>query len=141
MTLERKRLEEQVLARRLPANTYVFRDMNTSCPILTIAARTNNKKVYTLNIHLKDFPESIPKVFVSKMLYNHDGRPLDTPNGAMHIWGAENNCTRLCHYGSESWTPMVSLYKVYVKCRLWLEMYERHLETGNNIDYYLNHQK
>ena len=35
---------------------------------------------------------------------------------------------------------MVSIYKIYIKCRLWLEMYEAHLRTGKNIDFFLNHQ-
>ena len=141
MTLERKRLEQQVLSRRLPANTYVFRDLSPWGPVLTIAARTNKKHLYTLNIVLTDFPESVPKVFVNQMLLNKTGGKLDSASASMHTLTSENNWTRLCHYGPNSWTPMVSLYKIYVKCRLWLEMYEQHLVTGKNIDYYLNHQQ
>ena len=43
---------------------------------------------------------------------------------------SEHGWTRICHYGSESWTPGVSLYKIYIKCALWLNIYEVHLKTG-----------
>ena len=74
------------------------------------------------------------------MLKNKMGVDLDSPSASMHTLTSENGWTRICHYGTNSWTPNVSLYKVYVKCRLWLEMYETQLRTGKNIDYYLNHQ-
>ena len=65
---------------------------------------------------------------------------MNSPSASMHTLSSENGWTRICHYGCNSWTPNVSLYKVYIKCRLWLEMYETHLRTGKPIDYYLNHQ-
>ena len=69
-----------------------------------------------------------------------DGEEMRNCSATMHTLQSENGHTRICHYGPSSWTPNVSIYKIYVKCRLWLEMYEAHLRTGNNIDYYLNHQ-
>ena len=105
-----------------------------------MAGRTNSGNIYTLRIELDAFPESVPKVFVTKMLYDKFGLPLDTGNAAMHVLRSENGCTQICHYSSSSWTNRVSLYKVYIKCRLWLEMYEAHLRTGEPIDYYLKHQ-
>lgn len=141
MTLERKKLEEQVLSRRLPANTYVFRDLSPWGSVLTIAALTNQKNLYTLNIVLSDFPEDVPKVFVNQMLLSKTGEKLDKASASMHTLPSEKNMTRICHYGKNSWTPMVSLYKIYVKCCLWLNIYEQHLATGKNMDYYLNHQQ
>lgn len=140
MQADRLAAEKAVLAQKLPSNIYVFREMNTSNAHLLVAARTNQGNIYTLKIMLNDFPNSVPKVFVNKMLCTKDGSPMDGVSACMHTLGSENNCTRICHYGHGSWTPMVSLYKVYVKARLWLEMYELHLKTGNDIDYYLNHQ-
>lgn len=140
MQADRLAAEKAVLAQKLPSNIYMFRDMGTSNAHLLVAARTNRGNIYTLKIMLNGFPNSCPKVFVNKMLYTKSGSPMDNPSPEMHTLTAENNCTKICHYGPSSWTPMVSLYKVYVKARLWLEMYELHLQTGNNIDYYLNHQ-
>lgn len=141
MQADRLAAEKAVLANKLPSNIYVFRDMDSTNAHLLVAARTNRGNIYTVKIMLNEFPNSIPKVFINKMLYKKDGTPMNEVSACMHTWSAENNCTRICHYGSDSWTPMVSLYKVYVKARLWLEMYEQHLKTGEDIDYYLNHQK
>lgn len=140
MTDQRLQMEKQVLSQKLPSNAFRFMDMNTSKPYIIMAAMTNSKNVYTLHINLEDFPNAVPKVFVTKMLYTKDGKRMDGPSGSMHTLSSENGWTRICHYGTGSWTPMVSLYKVYIKCRLWLEIYEQHLRNGKPMDYYLNHQ-
>lgn len=140
MNKSRYKAEQEVLEAKLPSNIYRFMDMNTAKPYLVMAARTNSGNIYTLKIELDEFPENIPKVFVTKMLYDINGFPLDTPDASMHVLLCENGWTRICHYGSLSWTNRVSLYKVYIKCRLWLEIYEAHLRTGKPIDHYLKHQ-
>lgn len=141
MDAQRFAAEKDVLSKKLPSNIFIFREMETNNAHLLVAARTNRGNIYTIKIILDEFPNRIPKVFINKMLYKKDGTPMDSVSACMHTWDAENGCTRICHYGFDSWTPMVSLYKVYVKARLWLEMYEQHLKTGEDIDYYLNHQK
>lgn len=140
MKHSRYNAEQKVLSSKLPSNIYRFMDMDTADPYLVMAARTNRGNVYTLRIELDRFPESVPKVFVNKMLYDCNNDPLDSPSSSMHTLFSENGCTQICHYGGASWTNRVSLYKVYIKCRLWLEMYEAHLNTGEPIDYYLKHQ-
>ena len=140
MERERYQAELMVLSHRLPANAYRFRNIGTCSEDVLMAARTNSGRVYTLRIELANFPVSVPKVFVTKMLKDINGNDLSGISGAMHTLQSENGQTRICHYGSGSWTPNVSIYKVYVKCRLWLEMYEAHLRTGHPIEYYLNHQ-
>ena len=133
--------EESLLARKFPSNVFrFFNKENPETTYLRIGAKTNSGNVYTLHVDLKDFPIEQPKVFVTKMLKSKSGQDLDSPSSAMHTLSSEHGWTRICHYGYNSWTPNVSLYKVYVKCRLWLEMYEAHLRTGHNLDYYLNHQ-
>lgn len=141
MTRSRYEAELQVLNRFLTPNLFKFQEMGTGRAHLVMAARTNRKNVYTLYIPLDGFPETMPKVFVTKMLRSRDGEPLNEPSAAMHTLASENGWTRLCHYAGSSWTEDVSLYKVYIKCRLWLEMYELHLQTGKPIEYYLNHQR
>ena len=140
MTTERLNLEKSVLQRYLPSNTYVFKDISTSSPYVLMAAKTNRGHVYTLRIDLDGFPTSLPHAFVTKMLKTKDGDDMDGASASMHTLPSEHGYTRICHYGNESWGPNVSIYKVYIKCRLWLEMYELHLQTGKPMDYYLNHQ-
>ncbi len=137
---ERLELEKSVLARKLPSNAYRFIDIGKSKPYLVIAAKTNRGNIYTLRIELDEFPNEIPKAFITKMLYTKQGDQMNGCSASMHTLSSEYGYTRICHYGNSSWTPNVALYKVYVKCRLWLEMYELHLDNGKPIDYYLNHQ-
>ncbi len=140
METSRYLAEKAVLSHRLPQNAYCFRNMQTDHPDILMAARTNSGGIYTLRIDLSSFPLTVPKVFVTRMLKDKSGKDLCGVSGAMHTLQSENGQTRICHYGSNSWTPNVSIFKVYVKCRLWLEMYEAHLRTGHPIEYYLNHQ-
>ena len=140
MNQKRKEAELKVLQKELPDNIYRFLDMDTDHPYMAIAAKTNAGNVYTLKIELANFPESIPRVFVSQMLYDADSEPLASPSFSMHTLRSENGCTQICHYGRNAWTNMVSLYKVYIKCRLWLEIYEEHLRSGEPIDHYQTHQ-
>ena len=143
MDRERYRAELMVLSNKLPVNAYRFFNMDApyeTGQYLRIGARTNSGIVYTLHMDLAGFPASQPKVFVTRMLKDCHGNDMCYASSAMHTLTSENGWTRICHYGASSWTPAVSLYKVYVKCRLWLEMYEAHLRTGHNIDYWLNHQ-
>ena len=140
MDQKRYRLEYAVLANRLGENLFKFFNVGRADAYLVAGARTNRGNIYTLRIELGDFPNDVPEVYVTKMLCDRRGNPLDSPSAEMHVLPAKNGLTRICHYGRESWTPKVSLFKVYVKCRLWLEMYELHLQTGHHIDYYLNHQ-
>lgn len=141
MDSARLQAEESLLSRKFPANVFrFFNKDNPQIAYLRIGAKTNQGNVYTLHMDLTDFPMQQPKVFVTKMLKSKLGKDLDGPSAIMHTLTSENGWTRICHYGCNSWTPNVSLYKVYVKCRLWLEMYETHLRTGKPIEYYLNHQ-
>ena len=80
------------------------------------------------------------KVFVTKMLRDYDGDPMDKALYSLHTLASEHGWTRICHYGSDSWTPGVSLYKIYIKCALWLNIYEVHLKTGKPMEYYLKRQ-
>jgi hypothetical protein len=140
MTQKRKEAELKVLQEKLPTNIYRFMDMETDNPYMAIAAKTNIGNVYTLKIELANFPESVPRVFVTRMLYDAKSEPLDSPDSSMHTLRSENGCTQICHSGRNAWTNMISLYKVYIKCRIWLEIYEEHLRSGEPIDFYLSHQ-
>ena len=143
MEKARYQAELKLLSGKFPSNAFRFFNMEdgaTGERYLRIGAKTNSGNVYTLHISLSGFPFMPPAVFVTRMLKDREGNSLASASCSMHTLGSEHGWTRICHYGPQSWTPAVSLYKVYVKCRLWLEMYEAHLRTGNPIDYYLTHQ-
>lgn len=140
MTTERLNLEKSVLQREMPLVQCVFKDLDTNAPYVLMPVKTNNGKIYTIRIDLAGFPNSLPHAFVTRMLCTKTGELMDCASASMHTLPTEHGYTRICHYGCESWNPMVSIFKVYVKCALWLNMYELHLRTGNTMDYYLNHQ-
>lgn len=129
----RYQLEKAVLERKLPSNMYMFREMGTPNAHLLIGARTNGGNVFTLKIMLNNFPAAIPDVFTTRPLTYQDGRILDVSH-EMHCLGTIDGKTKLCHYSDEAWSPRVSLYHVYIKCRLWLECYDIYLRTGQSID-------
>ncbi|MBQ9547066.1 MAG: hypothetical protein IJU90_07255 [Bacteroidales bacterium] len=142
MTQKRLIMERKVLEKHLIPSTIHFGDLETDKPYVKFAAKTNRGNIYTLYIDLSKFPEEVPEAYVTKLLYTKDGEPMSGCSSSMHTLSPSINkkWTRICHYGYGSWTNNVSLYKVFIKCRLWLEMYELHLETGKDIDYYLSHQ-
>lgn len=138
MTPERCKAEVEVLKKKLKPNTYKFKEDNGRSYVL-FAARINGK-IYTIWIDLGNFPESIPRAGTTQMLKSKDGNNLDFPSGPMHTLTSMYGGTCICYYGVNAWTPMVSLYKIYVKCCLWLEIYEKyHLKTGKPISFYLHH--
>lgn len=112
--MDDKRLEaeKQVLASKLPSNSYRFMDMNTSCPYIVMAAKTNSGNIYTVRIDLANFPNSKPEAFVRKMLYTKTGEAMNCPSAAMHTLSTKYGFTQICHYADSAWTPMVSIYKV-----------------------------
>ena len=138
MDSQRFAAENTILNRYLTPNLFKFHDVGTPKEHLVMGARTNRKNIYRLYIPLDGFPLNKPKVFVTQRLKDKWGNIIADYSASMHTLGAENGWTQICHYGA--WDPNVSLYKIYIKCRLWLEMYELHLQTGKPIDYYLNHQ-
>lgn len=140
MTQERFKMEDMVLAHYLPRNMFRFCNMATSTPYLQAGVVTNDGTCYVLNFRLSGFPASKPKVYVEEMLRTKSGVKMEYANSTNHTLTSWNGWTQLCHYNDSCWSNDVSLWKVYLKCRLWLEMYRAHLRTGKTMEYYLNHQ-
>lgn len=90
MDYQRLQLEKQVLARKLPASAYVFQDMNTSKPYILLGAVTNSKNIYTIRIDLDQFPNEVPKAFVTKMLLAKTGSRMDSASATMHTLSSEH---------------------------------------------------
>jgi len=141
ITPQRLQLELQVLEQQgIPADHIYVDGIDGPRPKLKLAARTNSGTLYTLTFHLADFPACPPPVTVHTMLLDKNGEPLNHPSASMHVLSSMRGKTRICHYNSQAWNTRVSIFKVYIKCLLWLNMYELHLQTGHRIDYYLKHQ-
>lgn len=141
MDARRKQLEEQVIRHYMGSSkSYQFCDLATSKPYLRMAARTNSNNVYVIRIELADYPNSKPNAYVETMLKDYKGHKMDGASGSNHTLTAhEKGYTQICHYHPEAWRPDMSLWMVYVRCVMWLNVYEKSLRDKKPLDYYLGH--
>jgi len=106
--------------------------------------RSNSGSNYSIWIPLDSFPYSRPPLYIvdPKKLRTHKGRSLAKlgVSCSMHTLApSEHGHVQICHYNDMYWHPNLTLYKVVMKARLWIEAYESHLRTGAAIDQYLAH--
>lgn len=106
---------------------------------------TNNGNSYTLRVYLaSDFPNSCPILVVSSPsspLKEKYGTLLDSTSGSDHVYEAHDGLTQICHFIKDKWTSENTIYQVLMKGRIWLEAYEIHLRTGEDLDKYLAHMQ
>jgi hypothetical protein len=142
MKESRLKIEEAVLQNSfLKPKQYKFMDLDTPEPYLAVAIQTNSLRCYAVKIDLSDYPLSVCSVLVvsPKPLLDFNGNPLQGGSHPMHTLGVVNGCVQICHYHPDDWRPTrITLYQVIIKVRIWLEMYECHLQTGRTIDECLN---
>lgn len=143
MDSRRKQLEEQVISHYMGStNSFQFGDLHTNTPYLRIAARTNSGKVYVLRITLSGYPAQKPNAYVECMLRDCHGKLMNQISSANHTLSPHpSGWTQICHYHPDAWRPDMSLWMVYVRCVLWLNIYEQTLRTGNDMEYYLKHMR
>lgn len=109
---------------------------------LELSLRSSAGKTYLLEILLgRAFPESVPKVFLvyPEKLFTFRGENLAllSPSHPMHTLSPEQGRVQICHYKAANWHENVTLYKVALKCFIWLEAYESHLQSGRPLTDYL----
>lgn len=129
MNEERLKAEQDILQSHLPENSYRFIDMETSKPYMALAAKTNRGNIYTIRIELDEFPNTVPKMFVNKILLSKTGEPIPEYDSEWYTLECVDGMTGIKHFSNKSWTPMVSLYHVYLRGKMWLEMYETYLNS------------
>jgi hypothetical protein len=129
--MDDKRLEaeKQVLASQLPSNSYRFMDMDTSKPYLVVAAKTSLGNLYTLRIDIEDFPEMVPNMYVKNKILLKSGQPILENDENFKTLCYKDDMIGIRHYSNESWSPMVPLYHVYIRGKMWLEMYEQYFNS------------
>ena len=132
--------QEQVILQKYFANRFAFVGLNTTKPYVDIGLQSNSKAVYRIRVELpEDYPNSLPKVFMTlpKPLKNRNGRDMTEVSHSMHTLSPSNGDVQICHYKVENWTPNVTIYKIALKVRIWIEAYEGHVRTGKDIDDFL----
>ncbi len=154
----RMKVETAVLKKYFPKFKWIPADGPER---LEVELKTNSGNLYQLTLYLpSDYPNSQPEMVISDPCplsaydedsdYENDDEEDDDDNdesngllnvsGSMHTLGPIDGCVQICHYRSSNWSPRITLYKVILKGRIWLEAYEIYLKTGNDIDTYLPHQ-
>ena len=151
LTKERIAVEQQLLSRYFKG--FKIQDPGGAEELGVVGKlQTNSGNEYGLWIPLGDseFPNAPPKMYVvePKDLRKRPKHPwkkgkklakLGTSH-AMHLLDPdEHGHPQICHYRDDVWSPNVTLYKVVMKGRFWLEAYEFHRRTGKDIDTYLPH--
>jgi len=104
---------------------------------------TNSGRRYSLWLPLGSFPLEAPNLYViNPLLYDYHGNPLweQGVRSDMHVLSPDQyGHVQICHYRDSHWSPDVTLYKIVMKGRIWLEAYESHLRTGQPVDHYIGH--
>ena len=108
-----------------------------------VLLKSNADREYKLRIYIPpDFPNSCPALVVvspPKLLLKN-GKWLPEMSYPFHTLQDTDGFHRICHFYPPDWTPDITLYQVFMKGRLWIEAYEAHLETGEDMDVYLGEQ-
>ena len=100
-------------------------------------------QVDTFFADLEGYPDVAPKLYVLQpTLRCHDGSLLSElgTSSTMHVLAPnDHGHVQVCHYNDRFWRSSLTLYKVLMKTRVWLEAYERHLRHGEPVEHYLGH--
>lgn len=144
MDSARLRLESEILERYFPRRYAFVHPTDSSRSYLDVGLKTKSGCTYRLKILIPpDYPSAMPLVYVVHPKPLRDYRKQDLTSigasGKMHVLTPNDGCIQLCHFKASLWHSNLTLYKIALKCLVWLEAYHNHLLTGNDIDYYLRH--
>ena len=93
-------------------------------------------------MELENYPSQKPNAYVECMLRDCHGRMMNSASSPNHTLSPHpNGWTQICHYHPDAWEPNMSLWMVYVRCVLWLNIYEQTLKTGYDMEHYLKHMR
>ena len=134
---------ERKLLRRFPGAVIQFPDDPCRASVL-VPLQTTRRNRYVLWIPLGAFPNEPPEMYVVEPapLRDYQGEKLSNRGSSMemHLLAPDAyGHPQICHHNDCGWTPNITLYKVVMKGRIWLEAYELHRARGKPIDRYLPH--
>lgn len=140
---QRLALEKQILQQYFSAFNWINpTDFNNSR--IEGQVKTNVGNTYELRVYIpSDFPNSRPDMVVISPypLKGFRGKDMKEhgTSGTMHTLPPRDGYLQICHY--RDWLPNITLYKVVLKGRVWLEALEGHKRTGKPIDSFLSHMQ
>lgn len=131
--------EEHLLTREFPHFSFYDRP-NAGQTSVRGEHTTSAHNTYRLYVWIKEaFPYEIPALYVTKPcpLYGYRGKTIQSwgTSSKMHVWAPDwDNYVKICHRRVENWTASDTIIGVLMKGLLWLEAFEAHCVTGQNID-------
>lgn len=136
--------EKNILDKYFHADRVKWYNQVTNNAYIDVEMTSNSDNKYTLRVYLsQDYPNSCPEMVLvspsNMRLKNGDALPRN--EAKFHTAGERDTFIKICHSLPELWTGDNTIYQLFIKGRLWIEAYERHLDTGNDIDVYLKHKK
>ena len=141
--VQRKRLavEKQILQKYFPAINWI-NPADSSDTRIEGEVKTNVGNKYKLRVYVpSDFPNSRPDMVVLSPypLKGYRGQDMKEhgTSSSMHTLDPRDGYLKICHY--RDWLPNLTLYKVVLKGRIWLEALEAHRSTGQPLDHFLSH--
>ncbi len=143
MTISQQRAAtENALLEQYFGKVYWFGDHTTVCAEVGLV--TNSGTQYAVRLMLPDeYPDRLPEALIThpRGLTNYRGRDLADIGSSpeMHLLPSRGPYASICHYHPARWAADMTLYKVVMKARIWLEAYEMHARTGKPLDSYLKH--
>ena len=103
--------------------------------------QTIANNLYTLRSPIPPgFPHSRPHmyIFTPNPLRGYGGTSTINEYGLSHrmhtLSNGPNGEVQICHWRDARWHSGITFNKVMIKAMLWLEAYEQHLSTGQDID-------
>jgi hypothetical protein len=151
--VQRKRLEHEkaILKKFFPSFNWI-NPTDSDNTRIEGQVKTNVGNIYKLRVYVpSDFPNSLPDMVVispyplkgyrGKDMKEHGTQETPGVSVSMHTLGIRDGYLKICHYHYQNWLPNITLYKVVLKGRLWLEAMEGHKRTGQPIDAFLSHMQ
>jgi hypothetical protein len=143
--LQRQRLglEKEILHTYFPQFSWI-NPIDSNNTRIEGEVKTNVGNVYKLRVYIpSDFPNSLPDMVVISPypLKGYQGQDMKRheTSSSMHTLTPRDGYLKICHY--RDWLPNITLYKVVLKGRIWLEALEAHKRTGQPIDAFLSHMQ
>ena len=138
--LERLTYENQVLQRDGMSQFQIYKDQPNGYYLLG-DHRTSANSSYTLWSPIPTgFPYSRPRLYIHipNPLWGFRRTRTINDYGVSHrmhtLSNGPNGQVQICHWRDERWHSGITFNKVMIKAMLWLEAYEQHLSTGQDID-------
>ena len=135
-------LEEKIMSRELGNFMFCDRVCNTYVQGLQTTSSCN---LYELRLTFPAYyPDQRPSLYVTYPKALRKYRSCETLDSlgtshAFHILGrGPDGSLELCHFNADEWDASKTCVAVLMKGIIWCELYDAHLGTGKDIDYFVS---